>query len=106
VDLPPVTELRTDITLPVDDHSLKLKEKVGSYAMRKNFLYLYEHITYNRPEYEGEYFKQIYARITFKDKRDNCTADWQKANEQWIEFHKGTFAECLEFIESGGGFFS
>ena len=75
--------------------------------MRKNFLYLYEHISIHEPEYDGEYFKQIYARISFKDKSsENCTADWQRANEQWIEFHKGTFTACLQFIESGGGFFS
>ena len=75
------------------DSSAKLKEN--------------EHIISAHPEFEGEYFKWNYARITFKDKScGNCTADWQRANEQWIEFHKGTFTECLKFIDSGGGFFS
>ena len=25
---------------------------------------------------------------------------------EWIEFHKGTFIECLQFIEDGKGFLS
>jgi hypothetical protein len=88
------------------DSSAKLKEKVGSYAMRKNFLYLYEHLIPDKPEFEGQYFRWNYARITFKDRSgENCTADWQRANEKWIEFHKGTFIECLNFIDSGRGFF-
>jgi hypothetical protein len=87
--------------------SVKLKEKVKSSAIRGNRLYLYEHLEPSVPDFEGEYFRWNYARITFKDKTgENCTADWQRANEQWIEFHKGTFTECLEFIEKGGGFFS
>ena len=88
------------------DGSINLKNKVQSYAIRKNFLYLYEHLTPEKPEQEGDYIRWNYARITFADKNDNCTADWQRHNNQWIEFHKGTFIECLQFIEDGKGFFS
>jgi len=86
--------------------SATLKEKVRSYAIRSNRLYLYEHLLQQHPEYESAYIRWNYARITFKDKTgDNCTADWQRANEQWIEFHKGTFMECLKYIDDGNGFF-
>jgi len=86
--------------------SKKLKEKVQSSDMRGNRLYLYEHLEPFQPAYESEFIKWHYARITFRDKTGNhCTADWQRANEKWIEFHKGTFAECLEFIENEQGFF-
>jgi len=87
--------------------SVSLKEKVKSFAIRGNRLYLYEHLIPDAPEYEGKCIRWNYARITFKDKSgENSTADWQRANEQWIEFHKGTFIECLEFIGNGMGFFS
>ena len=87
--------------------SATLKEKVQSYAIRSNRLYLYEHLLPHHPEFEGEYIRWNYARITFKDKSgENCTADWQRANEQWIEFHKGTFVECLRYIDGGNGFFT
>jgi len=74
--------------------STRLKEKVERSSIRGNRLYLYEQSDW------------IYARVTFNDKQgDNCSADWQRHNEQWIEFFKGSFIECLEFIENGGGFF-
>ena len=86
--------------------SNKLKDKVSSWRIHGSHLYLYEHMETNEPEYEGEYFKLNYARITFTDKSgENCTADWQRHNEQWIEFHRGSFIECLKFIDDGGGFF-
>lgn len=89
------------------NNSKTLKEKIGSFTMRKNFLYLYENLVPDKPEVDGEYIKWNYARITFKDKSgNNCTADWQRANEQWIEFHNGTFIECLKYIDEGNGFFS
>jgi len=85
--------------------SVRLKEKVKSYAIRKNRLYLYEHLMSEDPASAGGYIKWNYARITFKDKSgNNCTADWQRANEKWIEFHEGTFMECLKFAEDGMGF--
>jgi hypothetical protein len=88
------------------ESSKTMKDKVKSHAMRKNFLYLYEHLIPEKPEYEGEYIRWNYARITFKNKQGECTADWQRANEQWIEFHKGTFVECLQYVDDGNGFFS
>jgi hypothetical protein len=88
------------------DDSGTLKNKVQSFAMRKNFLYLYEHLTPEKPEHEGEYIRWNYARITFKDKLGSCTADWQRSNDQWIEFHKGTLNECLKYIDDGNGFFA
>ena len=88
-------------------NSATIKDKVKSSAIKGNRLYLYSHLAPYEPEYEGEYIRWNYARITFKDKTgDNCTADWQRANEQWIEFHKGTLTECLQFIDDGKGFFS
>ena len=87
------------------DGSLTLKSRVQSFAIRKNFLYLYEHLIPEKIEYEGEYIRWNYARITFVDKNRNCTADWQRHNEKWIEFHKGTFVECLQYIDEGKGFF-
>lgn len=87
--------------------SATIKNKVKSSAIRGNRLYLYEHLEPHEPEVDGEIIKWNYARITFNDKSgENCTADWQRANEQWIEFHKGTFMECLKFIDDGKGFFS
>ena len=82
--------------------SVKLKEKVKRFVIRGNHLHMYEYVEVFRPEdavfikplIDDKYIEYPYARITFKDKNaEKCTADWQRANEQWIEMFSGTLAE-------------
>ena len=87
----------------------KLSEKVSRVDIRANRIYLYELVEqfktegaiYIKPLIDDKYLEFPYARITLNDANgDNCTADWQRHNEQWMTLHTGTLAECLNSIEN------
>jgi hypothetical protein len=86
----------------------KLSEKVSRVEMRSNRIYLYEMVeqfkiegaVYVKPLIDDKYLELPYARITLNDVHGNdCTADWQRHNDQWMTLHTGTLAECLDNIE-------
>ena len=92
----------------------KLSEKVSRVEMRANRIYLNELVKqfksegaiYLKPLIEDKYLEFPYARITLNDVRgDDCSADWQRHNDQWITLYNGTLAECLNYIENDGAWF-
>lgn len=94
--------------------SPKLSQKVSRIDMRANRVYLYELVEQFNPEgarfikplIEDNYLELPYARITLNDKRgDDCTADFQRHNNQWVSLHTGTLMECIEHIESNDMWF-
>ena len=59
-----------------------------------------------KPLIDGKYLEFPYARITMNDtKGNNCSADWQRHNNQWIELFTGTLKECLNNIEDDDSWF-
>ena len=87
----------------------KLSEKVSRFDMRANRVYLFELVeqfeaegaVYIKPLIEDKYLEFPYARITLNDTQgNNCTADWQRHNNQWLTLHTGTLTECLNSIEN------
>jgi hypothetical protein len=92
----------------------KLSEKVSRVDMRANRIYLYELVeqfktegaVYIKPLIDDKYLEFPYARITLNDaKGDNCTADWQRHNEQWMTLHTGSLVECLISIDKDDTWF-
>jgi hypothetical protein len=82
--------------------------------MRANRIYLYELVEqfkiegaiYIKPLIEDKYMEFPYARITLNDAHgSNCSADWQRHNDQWMTLHTGTVAECLDHIENDSTWF-
>ena len=96
------------------DNNEKLKQKVSRVVMRGNRIYLYELVEqfasegaiFIRPLIDGKYLEYPYARITINDMEGkNCTADWQRHNNQWIPLYEGTLDECLMNIEKDTAWF-
>jgi len=86
----------------------KVSQKVSRVEMRANRIYLYELVEqfksegaiFTKPLIEGKYLEYPYARITLQDTQgNNCTADWQRHNNQWITLYSGTLPECIRNIE-------
>ena len=86
----------------------KLSEKVSRVEMRANRIYLYELVeqfkpegaVYIKPLIDDKYLEFPYARITMNDvSGNNCTADCQRYNDQWMTLYTGTISECLESME-------
>jgi hypothetical protein len=56
-----------------------------------------------KPLIEDKYLELPYARITMNDfEGSNCTADWQRHNNQWFSLYTRTLTECLNEIEKDG----
>jgi hypothetical protein len=69
----------------------KVSQKVSRVEIRANRIYLYELAEQFKPEgaiftkplIKGKYLEYPYARITLQDiQGNNCTADWQRHNNQ------------------------
>ena len=92
----------------------KVSQKATRIEMRANRLYLYElveqynteGVIFTKPLIDGKYLEHPYARITLQDGQGtNCTADWQRHNNQWITLYAGTLPECIRNIEDDGCWF-
>ena len=92
----------------------KLSQKVTRVDMRANRIYLYElveqyipeGVAITKPLIDGKYFEMPYAGITLNDiNGNNCSADWQRHNNQWMTLFTGTMAECLNSIEEDNDWF-
>ena len=92
----------------------KLSKKVSRVDIRSNRIYLYELVEQFKPEgaifikplIDDKYIEFPYARITLNDTQyNNCSADWQRHNNQWITLYTGTLSECLNNIENDTGWF-
>jgi hypothetical protein len=92
----------------------KLSKRVSRIDMRGNRVYLYELVEPFNPlvpafikPIEDKYLEYPLARITLNDAQgNNCSADWQRHNKQWITIYTGTLAECLNDIEKDGAWFA
>ena len=91
--------------------SPKLSKVVSRLDMRANRIYLYQlveqflpegiEVEFIKPLIDDKYIEFPYARITLNDKQaEQCTADWQRHNDQWISLYGGTLTECLKEIEN------
>jgi len=92
------------------DSSTKLKEKVSRIEVKAGRVYLYKLVEQAlplpkgavliKPLIDGKYFESILGRITLYDpKGQECTADWQRYNDQWLNLNKGNLESCLKFME-------
>ncbi|MEW5821331.1 MAG: hypothetical protein AB1782_14150 [Cyanobacteriota bacterium] len=95
------------------DSSEKLKEKVSRIDLKAGRVYLYhlveqfhaEGAILIKPLIDGKYCEFHFGRITLYDSKGyNCTADWQRYNDQWFNLHEGTLENCLIFMESDAYF--
>jgi hypothetical protein len=77
--------------------------------MHGNRIYLYELVEQYIPEdvilieplIDDKYLEYPYARISLHDVQcNNCSVDWQRHNNQWMELYTGTLEECLNSIEN------
>jgi hypothetical protein len=92
----------------------KLSKRVSRIDMRGNRIYLYELVEPFNPltlgfikPLEDKYLEFPLARLTLKDVQgNNCTADWQRHNKQWITLYTGTLTGCLNDIEKDGAWFA
>jgi len=93
----------------------KLSQKVSRLDMRGNRVYMYELVEqfksegaiFTQPLIDDKYLEFPYARITLLDIRgNNCTADWQRHNNQWVTIYTGTMVECIDNVENDRGWFS
>jgi len=100
-------ELLTKIKSSIDGMA-KLSQKVSRLDMKANRVYLYELVEQFIPEgailikplIDGKYLEYPYARITLNDAQgNNCTADFQRHNNQWMSLYSGTLMECINNIE-------
>jgi hypothetical protein len=92
----------------------KVSQKVSRLDMRGSRIYLHELVEqikpegaiYTKPLIDGRYLEFPYVRITMQDAQgNNCTADWQRHNNQWMTLYVGTLTECLTGIENDGCWF-
>ena len=86
----------------------KISKKVSRVEMRTNRIYLYELVeqsdmesaVYIKPLIDGKYLEYPYARLTLLTiQGENCTADCQRYNNQWMTLYTGTLSECIAQIE-------
>ena len=91
----------------------KLRESVSRIEIRAGRVYLYklheqiraEDFTYTVPLIDGKYLEFPYARITICGFAYNdCTLDWQRANEKWMTIEEGSLEECIQKAEQSDWF--
>lgn len=96
--------------------TIKLRKVVNRIDVKSGRIYLYhlvEQFGWDDPERRfikpliyGKYIEFPFARITIFDMNySECTADWQRHNDQWIVLHEGSLEECLNFIEEDNAWY-
>lgn len=98
-------------------NSSRLSKRIQRIKVQGGRIYLYflykpmrwndPNAMFIKPLIDGKYNEDVFARITIYDKaRMDCTADWQRHTGQWIDLHKGSLMECLQYIDTEEGFFN
>jgi hypothetical protein len=90
----------------------KLKNDVAVFKIKACRLYFYFHkeleegqLFYTGTLIDDKHTEHIYGRITIWDNEfKNCSLDWQRHNNQWIEMDEGTLVECIEKMEEHSWF--
>ena len=95
------------------ESSSKLSKSINRFeikAGRVYFFQLVEQFGWDDPDarfiiplIDGRYAEFKYARITIYP--NECTLDWQRHNEQWIAVFRGTFTECLHYMDERNEWF-
>ncbi|KZX15083.1 hypothetical protein MBCUR_03180 [Methanobrevibacter curvatus] len=89
----------------------KLKKDVARINIKAGRVYFYfwdeidEDRKYIVPIIDEKYIEYMYGRITIFDKElKNCTLDWQRHNNQWMQLGDGSLVSCINQMEKNSWF--
>ena len=89
----------------------KLKEDISRINIRAGRIYFYSEreLKGDGPYIDGlkkgDFVEDVYGRITvFKEDYSDCTLDWQRHNDRWMEMSKGSLEKCIKDAEEDSFF--